>query len=55
MNETLKQDALLSIMVAIMGILSEVEIFWYKVVLIVLAIGCVALRYYLKSKEEFRK
>lgn len=54
MQDLLKSDSLLAIVVMIVGLVSTVEIFWQKLVLIVLAIAVVALRSFLKSKEEWR-
>ena len=53
--DILKSDTLLGIVVVLMGLVSTVDIFWQKIVLIVLAVAVVALRSYLKSKEEWRQ
>jgi len=55
MTDLLKSDSLLAIVVVLMGLVSTVEDFWQKIILIVLAIGVVALRSYQKSQEEWRK
>jgi hypothetical protein len=55
MDEILKSDSLLAIMAIVLGLVSTVANFWEKLLLIVLAVGIVALRAYLKSKEEWRK
>jgi hypothetical protein len=55
MNDLLKSDGLLAIMTIVIGLVSTVQTFWEKLVLIVLAVGIIALRSYLKSKEQWRK
>lgn len=54
-NDILKTDALLAIMVMTLGLVSATEIFWQKLVLIVLCVLMVALRSFLKSQETWRK
>jgi hypothetical protein len=55
MEDILKSDSLLAIMAIVLGLVSTVSNFWEKIILIVVAVGIVALRAYLKSKEEWRK
>lgn len=55
MNDLVKSDGLLAIVTLILGSVSVTEIFWEKITLIVLAILVIALRSYLKSKEDWRK
>jgi hypothetical protein len=55
MNDLFKSDGLLAIMTIVIGLVSTVQTFWEKLVLIVLAVGIIALRSYLKSKEQWRK
>lgn len=55
MNDLLKSDSLLAIMAVVLGLVSAFEMFWEKLILIILAVGIVALRSYLKSKEDWRK
>lgn len=55
MSELLKSDTLLAIAMVAIGLVSAFEEFWYKVILIVLSVGVVALRSWLKSKEDWRK
>jgi hypothetical protein len=55
MEELLKSDALLAVMAIVLGLVSTVELFWQKLVLIVLAVGIIALRTFFKSKENWRK
>jgi len=54
MNDLLKTDSLLAIMALALGLVSSVEEFWQKLVLIVFSVGMVVLRAYLKSKEKWR-
>jgi cytochrome c biogenesis protein ResB len=55
MSDLLKSDSLLAIVTVLLGLVSVFEEFWYKIILIILAVGVVALRSWLKSKEDFRK
>lgn len=54
MNDLIKSDGLLAIMTILLGLVSTVDNFWQKLLLIILAVGIVVLRAYLKSKEEWR-
>jgi hypothetical protein len=55
MNDLLKSDGLLAIAVIVVGLISTVTDFWQKLALIVLSVVIVALRTFLKSREEWRQ
>lgn len=54
-NELLKSDGLLAVALLLVGMVGTVELFYEKLILIVLVMLVVGIRSFLKSRENWRK